>query len=251
MEMKKKSNARQSANFKKNRFEIDAWANNLVVAGIDEVGRGCLAGPVVTAAVILPPHTKYAHLKDSKIMSPQERNRAFKWIQKNCAYGVGIVHHRIIDKHNIWQSTLIAMKKALMNVMEQSTHVPSAILIDAMPLDITDTHLHTIPVHYFYNGEKKSSSIAAASIVAKVTRDALMTSLDTIIPGYKWIDNKGYATKSHQEAVKQHSHSIVHRINFLKKLYQKNLAQQQSLFDTLDHLIEEMNDGDETELLFR
>lgn len=240
MEMKKTPLTIQSATIKKNFFEIAAWELNSTVAGIDEVGRGCLAGPLVTAAVILPPYTTYPHLKDSKIMTPQEREKAFRWIQKKCYYGIGIVHNRIIDKHNIWQSTLISMKKALINLIEVAESHPSAILIDAMPLDTSDTHLQNIPVHRFYYGEKKSSSIAAASIVAKVTRDALMESLDNIIPGYKFAENKGYATTVHRTAIKKESHSIIHRMSFLKNIHTNNLGLQLSL-DSLGQTLQEEN----------
>jgi len=226
--MKKKQIKPQPVKFKKNSFEMSAWADNSLVVGIDEVGRGCLAGPLVTAAVILPINTRYALLKDSKLMTPSERQKAFTWINKNCFYGTAIVHHRIIDQHNIWQTTLIAMKKALMNVIEISPILPSAILIDAMPLDVSDTHLYNIPVHHFYYGESKSTSIAAASIVAKVTRDALMESFDTIVPGYHLACNKGYATIQHRDAVKEKSHSIIHRMRFLKNMVlDSNILEEQ------------------------
>ena len=159
---------------KKNQFETDAWAQNRVVCGIDEVGRGCLAGPLVTAAVILPPHKLSPLLKDSKVLTEAERLKAFAWINKYCWYGVGIVHNRIVDKHNIWHATLIAMKRALLHALSACPQTPQAILIDAMPLELSDTSYNGIPVHYFPQGERKSSSIAAASIVAKVKRDAMM-----------------------------------------------------------------------------
>ena len=128
------------------------------------------------------------------------------------------MHHRLIDKHNIYHATLIAMKKALLNVLEISHQQPSAVVIDAMPLDLADTHFHDLPVYYFPKGESKSSSIAAASIVAKVTRDAMMGLYDQAVPGYKWADNKGYRTPSHKGAVKLHQHSIIHRLRYLDKL---------------------------------
>jgi ribonuclease HII len=250
MEMKKKQQIPLTVNFKKNSFEVTAWRNNSVVVGIDEVGRGCLAGPLVTAAVILPPYAHHPLLKDSKIMTPQERQKAFNWIKKRCCYETAIVHNRIIDKHNIWQTTLIAMKKALINVSETCHVSPSAILIDAMPLDISDTHLYDIPVHRFYYGESKSTSIAAASIVAKVTRDALMKSFDCIIPGYKLANNKGYATATHKNALKEQKHSIIHRMRFLKKVLEKNNSQDLQLsLETLNIFNEEM-DSDETGEIF-
>jgi ribonuclease HII len=220
---------RQTVNIKKNSFEVAAWQQEQVVVGIDEVGRGCIAGPVVAAAVILPINKAHRKLKDSKIMTPEEREDAFQWISKHCHYGVGIAHHRIIDKYNIYQATLIAMKRAVLNVLEVSSVRPTAVLTDAMPLDLEDTHFHEIPVYYFPKGESKSSSIAAASIVAKVTRDAMMGLYDAAIPGYKWVENKGYRTPSHKYAVKEHSHSIIHRLRFLANIEGKEGEQEAQL----------------------
>jgi ribonuclease HII len=211
---------RQTGNIKKNSFESAAWQEQAVVIGIDEVGRGCLAGPLVAAAVILPLNKTHRMLKDSKIMTSEERDLAFNWINRHCIYGVGIVHHRTIDKHNIYQATLIAMKKALLHALQISPMRPSAIVVDAMPLDLFDTHFHDIPVYYFPKGETKSSSIAAASIVAKVTRDAMMELYDSVIPGYALTNNKGYGTAVHKVALKTHHHSIIHRVSFLTKLLQ-------------------------------
>ena len=201
--------------FRKNFFEQDAWQRLSVVCGIDEVGRGCLAGPLVTSAVILPPKTTYRRLKDSKLMTAKERTLAAKWIKKNCWYGIGIVHNRLIDQVNIWNATLLAMKKALVHALITCPQRPSTILVDAMPLDTFDTGYHDIPVHAFPNGEKKSSSIAAASILAKVTRDEIMRQFDPVFPDYKLAIHKGYSTKAHKAAVKELQHSIIHRISFL------------------------------------
>ena len=212
-----------------------AWQDNLLVVGIDEVGRGCLAGPVVAAAAILPVNKASRMLKDSKIMTPQERQSAFAWITKHCWYGVGIAHHRLIDQHNIRQATLIAMKKALINVLESSQRRPAAILIDAMPLDLSDTAFHDIPVHHFSYGESKSSSIAAASIVAKVTRDAMMELFDAALPGYVWAENKGYGTAAHKIALRKQDRSILHRLSFLRgALDEKDEVLQLSFDDCAD-----------------
>ncbi|MCL5874871.1 MAG: hypothetical protein M1114_00160, partial [Candidatus Dependentiae bacterium] len=119
--------------FNKNYFEKKAWEQGQLVCGIDEVGRGCLAGPLVTAAVILPEGKVHRLLKDSKLMTLQERLDAYKWITKHCYYGFGIVNHRVIDSQNIWKATLIAMKRALMHALAVSPRQPSAILVDAMP----------------------------------------------------------------------------------------------------------------------
>lgn len=226
---------RQSGNIKKNSFEDDAWKQQSVIVGLDEVGRGCFAGPVVAAAVILPLNKAHRMLKDSKVMTPQERNKAFEWIKKNCHYGVGIVHHRTIDQCNIYQATLIAMKKALMHAVQGLTVRPSIIITDAMPLSLSDTHFHDVPVYHFSKGESKSSSIAAASIVAKVTRDAMMALYDQAIPGYKLADNKGYGTAVHRNALLAYRYSLIHRVCFVDSFLQKSDAQLDLFSDPSIH----------------
>src|SRR5689334_2533211 len=114
---------------KKNCYEHEAWALDQFVCGVDEVGRGSLAGPVVTAAVILPVNCTYRLLKDSKLMSAHERDQAAAWIKQHCLYSYGIVHHRLIDTHNIWHATLIAMRKAVMHLLAMISYKPSAILV--------------------------------------------------------------------------------------------------------------------------
>ncbi|MDR3550379.1 MAG: ribonuclease HII [Candidatus Babeliales bacterium] len=202
----------------KNFHEYAAWAQNGYVCGLDEVGRGCLAGPLVTAAVILKPNKTHKLLKDSKVLTQEERLKAAKWIAKNAWFSYGIVHHRIIDQHNIWQANLIAMKKAFINVMAVAPGRPMAIVVDAMPLSVLDTSFSDIPVHFFPKGERRSVSIAAASIMAKVMRDHMMTQLAPILPGYGLEQHKGYSTSQHMAAVKNLKPSIIHRTTFLKKL---------------------------------
>ncbi len=211
--------------FRKNSFEKAAWSTDGLICGIDEVGRGCLAGPLVTAAVILPPHTTSRLLKDSKLIDESERLKAYSWIKKHCWYGLGIVHHRIIDKHNIWHATLIAMKRALMHAILQGPKVPDAILIDAMPLNLFDTSYKSIPVHHFYKGESKSSSIAAASILAKVTRDAMMRRFELTFPGYCLADHKGYSTPKHKNSLSLQPASLIHRKSFLTHIELYNQPQ--------------------------
>lgn len=226
----------QKVNFKKNAHELTAWAHNGVVCGIDEVGRGCLAGPLVTGAVILPPHKNSRLLKDSKLLTFEERERAFRWISQHAWYGIGMVNHRIIDSHNIWQATLIAMKRGLINLLAVSPFLPKAILVDAMPLKLADTDFKNIPVYHFPKGESLSSSIAAASIVAKVTRDRLMSKMDPLIPGYLLGQHKGYSTKKHMAAVQELNRSIIHRLSFLNKqlnpafIQSEDGSAQQNLF---------------------
>lgn len=217
--------------FKKNAFEVEAWAQNRLICGIDEVGRGCLAGPVVTAAAILHPGKNSRLIKDSKVLTPQERLKAYTWLIKNSWYGIGIVHHRLIDQHNIWHATLIAMKKALLHVMITAPEHPEFILVDAMPLELSDTSYHGIPVQHFIKGESKSSSIAAASIIAKVTRDAMMTRFESVFPGYHLAQHKGYSTALHKTSLQKHHPSVIHRQSFLKNLFpaQEHDEHQQTL----------------------
>ncbi len=209
---------RVTKSFKKNYFEQKAWAAGQVICGIDEVGRGCLAGPLVTAAVILPLGKVSPLLKDSKTMTADQREEAFAWIDTHCIYSIGIVHHRLIDQKNIWYATLTAMKKAVIHLLATTQLIPAHIVIDAMPLSLADTCYAHIPVSYFTQAERKSSSIAAASIVAKVKRDVLMTRFDTIFPGYNLAGHKGYSTPDHKKIVQEKNSLIIHRTSFLDYL---------------------------------
>ena len=211
----------KSAPFSKNHYEYLAWKAHKCVVGIDEVGRGCLAGPLVAGAVILPQNTSLSRLsrtlKDSKVLSESEREQAYSWIIRSCQWAIGVVNHRIVDQHNVYQATFLAMKRALLNLLAQtpcSTPL-DAILVDAMPITLTDTS-YAIPVHNFPKGEQWSGSIAAASIIAKVTRDRMMQQLNQHIPGYHLDLHKGYATKAHQSSLESHGHSLIHRLSFLR-----------------------------------
>lgn len=219
MEMIPKKRFNKTIQVSKNFYEKSLWQQKKFVVGIDEVGRGCLAGPLVTAAVILPIHKTSRLLQDSKILTEQERLRAYQWITTHCWYQVGMVHHRIIDTHNIWQATLLAMKRALINLLPHIPQQPGAILVDAMPLKLDDMGIAHIPVYYFPKGESCSSSIAAASIVAKVTRDALMKKYDFLFPGYQFEKHKGYATKLHNDCIQRERYVIIHRTSFLGAYY--------------------------------
>ncbi len=203
---------KRKPDFRKNLYEKEAWERAELVCGIDEVGRSCLSGPVVAAAAILRPKARHKLLRDSKVMSASQREEAYAWLMKNSTYAVGITHHRLIDVHNIYHATLIAMKRALMQILTVSSKHPSIVLVDAMPLKLD--HLD-IPVVHFSFGESKSTSIAAASIIAKVTRDALMARMDTITPGYAYGSNKGYGTKAHREGIECHGLTVMHRMSFI------------------------------------
>lgn len=203
---------KRKPDFKKNQYEREAWERSELVCGIDEVGRSCFSGPVVAAAAILRPKARNSLVKDSKLMTPEERAIAFQWLIKNSIYGVGIIHHRLIDSHNIYQATLLAMKRALMQLFAAHDARPSVILVDAMPVRLD--HI-TIPVVHFPFGERQSTSIAAASIIAKVTRDALMTRLDAVTPGYAYGNNKGYGTKAHRQGIDHGGLTLFHRMSFV------------------------------------
>lgn len=206
----------------KNQYEKEAWTASQVVCGIDEVGRGCLAGPVVTAAVILHPNKTSRLLKDSKILTKEELAKGAAWVLKNSWFGYGIISHHQIDLHNIYQATLIAMKRAVMQAFMTCPRRPSCILVDAMPLKLTLSSYNTIQIHSFTKGESLSISIAAASIIAKVKRDELMSRLDRVIPGYRLAEHKGYATDTHCQAVRQEGRSLLHRTSFLSKILSYN-----------------------------
>ncbi len=222
---------RNLSTIKKNQFENSAWLEKKVIIGIDEVGRGCLAGPVIAAATIITqPSPSPDFIKDSKLMSEKERLEAYHWIIANSRYSIGIIDHHAIDQHNIWRATQMAMKKALLHLLAinypncstsnalSQQKLPSAILIDAMPLSLANTVYATIPIHSFTKGESLSDSIAAASILAKVTRDRLMASIDTLFPGYGIAKHKGYATAVHRKAIQGQGASLIHRASFLKNL---------------------------------
>jgi ribonuclease HII len=223
----------QKIKLEKDEHEKNAWNKGFFVCGIDEVGRGCLAGPVLSAAVILPVGTINPLLKDSKKMTAKQRETAYDWIIAHCHVGVGIADHRTIDLINIYQATIQSMHKAVSNLCAlHTTPSLSAILVDAVPLTFERGPLTAVQVHSFIQGESYSSSIAAASIIAKVTRDRLMNDLARLFPAYALETHKGYATALHQEAIKNHGASLIHRGTYLKKLHYKEShhGTQQTLF---------------------
>lgn len=210
-----------SQKYSRNYFEKTAWQNQLYVCGIDEVGRGCLAGPLVVAACILPQNTKYI-LKDSKVLTEQEREKAYKWLIKNSWYSIAIINPAMIDKVNIYNATLLAMKRAFIQLVEIipfEYELLKFLVIDAMPLKLDHSYKNNqLEVHYFPHGESVSGSIAGASIIAKVTRDKLMETIDPIFPGFGFEQHKGYGTKEHTESIKTKGTSIIHRKSFISKI---------------------------------
>lgn len=176
-----------------------------LIAGVDEVGRGPLVGPVVTAAVILPKDYFDERINDSKKITEKKREMLFDVIMNNAlSVGIGISSEKVIDEINILEATKRAMKEAINNLSITPEHV----LIDAVKLDID------IPSTSIIKGDAKSQSIAAASIIAKVTRDRMMYELDKKYPEYDFAHNKGYGTKKHIEALKKYGVLENHRKTF-------------------------------------
>ena len=176
-----------------------------LIAGVDEVGRGPLVGPVVTSCVILPEKFDLPGLTDSKKLSEKKRDTLAKMIKEQAlAIGIGIVDEKTIDEVNIYEATKIAMKEAINNCKIKPEHV----LIDAMKLDID------IPTTSIIKGDLKSITISAASVIAKVTRDNMMYELDKKFPMYDFKNNKGYPTKKHLEAINQYGIIKEHRKSY-------------------------------------
>lgn len=213
-------------------FEQGYWQQNKIVCGIDEVGRGCLAGPIVTAAVILNPNAINDKLKDSKLMTTVQIEIISKWIMLNSRYSIGISNNRIIDQKNIYATTQITMRKALFQILQSTDTQPDIIAIDAMPLTLSNSAYENIPIVSWTQGESKSASIAAASIIAKVTRDNIMKIMDSSFPSYGLKQHKGYGTAAHIKALKENKACVIHRTTFIKnfKGQENETSGQQSLF---------------------
>jgi ribonuclease HII len=185
-------------------------------AGCDEAGRGCLAGPVVAAAVILPRHFRDPGLNDSKKLSAAAREAFAPLImQKALAVGVGIVDNETIDRINILQASILAMHLAL----EQLQMVPAHIVVDGNRF----RPFRNIPHTCIIKGDSSVLSIAAASIIAKTTRDKLMMELDASYPEYGWKTNMGYGTAAHREVMRNLGQTPYHRKSFVLKEFQKKL----------------------------
>lgn len=176
-------------------------------AGCDEAGRGCLAGPVVAAAVILPENFEHELLDDSKKLTEKHRLILKKYIEKNAlAYGVGFVSHQEIDEINILQASFLAMHRALDSLKIRPKHI----IIDGNRFNKYQKIAHTCIV----KGDSKFASIAAASILAKTYRDEYMVKAAKKHPEYSWLSNKGYPTKAHREAIRLHGTTPIHRTTF-------------------------------------
>lgn len=192
-------------------WEIEDSLGLHVICGVDEAGRGPLAGPVCAAAVILPEHLQIPGLNDSKKLTDKKRRELFPVIQQQAiAYGIGLASEAEIDEINILQATFLAMRRAL----SQLSIRPEIALIDGNRE--TDFGL---PVKTVVKGDSLSANIAAASVLAKVTRDNIMVELAQQYPEYGFKIHKGYGTKAHYEALRTYGPSPIHRRSFLKKFY--------------------------------
>lgn len=191
------------------RYEKSLYAQGYqAIAGIDEVGRGPLAGPVVAACVILPKNCKITGLNDSKKIPKSKHEMIYNLvIEKAFAVGIGLMTNEVIDEVNIYQATKLAMQAAINN-LEGDNLTPDFLLIDAMKLE------NSIPQESIIKGDANSLSIAAASIVAKVTRDRLMVDYDKAYPGYDFAKNAGYGTKNHLEGLRKLGVTEIHRRTF-------------------------------------
>ncbi|MEK3867805.1 ribonuclease HII [Paenibacillus sp. FSL H7-0716] len=200
-------------------YEKEGWEQSYRrIAGVDEVGRGCLFGDVVAAAVILPEGLIIDGVNDSKKLTAKKRDALFEIIMEQAiAIGVGYVDSRMIDEINIKQASRLAMKKAV----EGLSHIPDYMLIDAEKVDLP------LPQQAIIKGDANSQSIAAASIIAKVTRDRLCEGVwEELYPDYGIAIHKGYATKLHREQITALGPTPMHRRSFIGKI----LAEQQTLF---------------------
>lgn len=175
------------------------------LAGVDEVGRGPLAGPVVAAACLFPPNLKLEGIRDSKALSPKARKKLFWQIISKTAVGIGVVDEHEIDRINILRASLLAMRMAVLNLPV----TPELLLLDGN--QTIDLPIDQIPV---VRGDARLVSVGAASIVAKVTRDELMTCYAVKYPQYGFEKHKGYPTREHVQALKKFGPSVIHRMSF-------------------------------------
>lgn len=190
------------------RFEEAMWRRGFrIIAGTDEAGRGPLAGPVVAACVVLPDYrlVRIAGINDSKLISEKKRENLFETIMKLTQVGLGIVSEDVIDRINIYQATRLAMKTAYENLSVR----PDVLLIDGpVKLDVACERKNIV------KGDRQSASIAAASIVAKVTRDRLMRDYHDVFPQYEFYRHKGYPTRRHRALLEKFGPSPIHRKTF-------------------------------------
>ena len=206
------------------RCEKEAWQGGARwVAGVDEVGRGCLFGPVTAAAVILDPKDRIRGLRDSKLLEPEVRERLAEQIRARAvAWAIASVDAARIDQINIYQASRVAMREAVLQLLP----APDFLLVDALRLD------HPCPQRALIHGDALSASIAAASIIAKVERDRMMRELDAVYPQYGLASNKGYGTPVHRAALLEHGPTPLHRRSFapVGELENQDEAQEDLVF---------------------
>ena len=223
MTKKEEQELKRQAKLEKDRARIEAmkvyekeYESHGWICGIDEVGRGPLCGPVVASAVILPKDCQILYLNDSKKLSEKKREELYDVIMEQAvAVGVGMASPQRIDEINILQATYEAMRQAISSLKVK----PAVLLNDAVT--IPEVEIPQIPI---IKGDAKSVSIAAASIIAKVTRDRMMVEYDRIYPGYDLASNKGYGTKVHMEALKTVGPCEIHRRTLIKNIIQESYA---------------------------
>lgn len=215
------------------KFDVRMRGKESVLIGTDEVGRGCLAGPVVAAAVILPPirtgsklSQALEDLNDSKQLSSQQRERLAETIHLHAQCAIAEASVEEIETINILKASLLAMSRAVTKLMQMQTQTDSTsnylVAIDGNK-KITDLQMEQVTV---IDGDAHSASIAAASVIAKVYRDRIMTDLSTEFPHYLWDSNKGYASAAHREAIKTHGPTTWHRKTFLASVLNEQLTLQ-------------------------
>ena len=196
---------KKAAFIKRFAYEKTFWAKNETVAGVDEVGRGPLAGPVVTAAVIIDDNFDLTDVNDSKKLSAKRRQELFPLILKEAvSVAIGLKSPQVIDEINIYEADRLAMAEAVKNLDVK----PDALLVDAMQVPVQ------LPQVRLIKGDAKSNSIAAASIVAKVFRDNLMADYAKIYPEYHFDENAGYGTQAHLQALAKYGPTPIHRKTF-------------------------------------
>lgn len=200
-----------------NKYELPFWEKGELCIGIDEAGRGPIAGPVVVAGVVLPPNFSYDGIYDSKKVSEKNREKLYDIIvEQASAYIICVVDHSEIDAGNIYQ----VVRKAMIDCANTVNANICGVLTDAMPFELNRKEVISL-----IKGDQKSISIAAASILAKVTRDRIMCEYDKLYPGYEFAKHKGYYTKLHKECIERLGPCPIHRITFepIKSMIQPKL----------------------------
>lgn len=203
-------------------FELPLWKDYQLIAGVDEAGRGALAGSIIVAAVILPPYFQNPLIQDSKILSPQQRQKALEIVKKSAlSYSVTFQDQRQIEQKNPLQATKDAMCEAINRLKKK----PNLCLVDGL-IEITIPNIET---QSLVGGDRKSINIAAASIIAKVTRDNIMKEIHEKYPQYDWKNNKGYPNPIHIKAILEYGISYLHRRTYepIKSLINRKLTKQQ------------------------